>query len=70
MTFNEWLRKRWYVGVILAGVCAAFAQMFITSTHATTVGLVMAYVLTYLIYASQNSSTMDDKNEERHDKQN
>ncbi|MEI2609913.1 MAG: hypothetical protein V9G20_14925 [Candidatus Promineifilaceae bacterium] len=68
MTFNEWLRKRWYVGVILAGVCAAFAQMFITSTHATTVGLVMAYILTYLIYASQNSSAMDKKSEDHPDK--
>lgn len=69
MTFNEWLRKRWYVGVILAGVCAAFAQMFITSTHATTVGLVMAYILTYLIYASQNSSSVNNQNERHHDNQ-
>jgi hypothetical protein len=54
LSFTDWLRKKWYILAILAGVCAALAQLFI-SRHSVTIGLVAAYAISYAIYSLQDS---------------
>lgn len=50
MTFSEWIKKRWYIMVALCGFGAAFAQLFISNQHPVTIGLILAYGISYIIY--------------------
>lgn len=54
LSFTDWLRTKWYILIILAGVCSALAQLFI-SRHSVTIGLVAAYAISYAIYSMQDS---------------
>ncbi len=54
LSFTDWQRKKWYIFVILAGVCSALAQLFI-SRHSVTIGLIAAYAISYVIYILQDS---------------
>ena len=53
MTFEEWIKKRWYIFAIVAGIGAALAQLFI-SRFSVLIGLAVAYAVSYAIYKSQN----------------
>jgi uncharacterized membrane-anchored protein YhcB (DUF1043 family) len=56
MTFDEWMRKRWYI--ILACVVAGgiLANLFVPTRFPTAVGLIVGYVVSYLIYRYQKST--------------
>ncbi len=64
MTFNEWIRKRWYVFAILTGVGSALSQLFISNRHPITIGLLIALVVSYLIYQTQSSEISDNSQED------
>lgn len=54
LTFADWQREKWYIFVILAGVCSALAQLFI-SRFSVMIGMVAAYAISYVIYSANYS---------------
>ena len=55
LSFNDWLRKKWVILVLLSGIGSGFAQLFISSKHSVTIGLIAAWVISYVIYSVQKS---------------
>ena len=52
-SFHDWLQKKWYILVIVAGLGSALAQLFI-SRFSIVIGLLAAYAVSYAIYKIQN----------------
>jgi xanthine/uracil permease len=49
MSYTDWLQKRWYIAIIIIGIAAALAQLFI-SRYSVTIGLLVGYAMSYVIY--------------------
>jgi xanthine/uracil permease len=48
MSYTDWLQKRWYIAIIIIGIAAALAQLFI-SRYSVTIGLLVGYAISYVI---------------------
>jgi hypothetical protein len=60
MSFSEWMRKRWYVLLISAGLGSALASVvgdlyfYPLGRHSVIVGVLLAYGATYIIYKAEH----------------
>jgi hypothetical protein len=54
MTYNEWFRKRWYIFLLISGVAAVIVQ-YLIARYSISIGILIAYVVSYIIYRVEKS---------------